>query len=432
MRRVTVFLLASLLLPRLVDANQLEANWDWMVSLEHQKLKSSLYFPDSQNENEKSINALLDVELRYLEWLGVLALKGNNLYSSQPDNDSEAELVVKELFWQGTASFLDVDLDITLGKVRVDWGVGYGYRPLDIIKPYRRNPIGIQVEEGAGVVSVSYFDYCFDDCWWNTGEWTLIYADSSWVSQQGSELEQSSEQQGIGIRRYWLAGDSEWQGIGYYDDVRRGLLGGSWVTVLDEAWELHASAIYQNKYESFTIPDSLLEPVQRDKQSDGAQGLVGLTWAHESGQSVVLEYWYDSRSWSKTEWEQAYLRVTQLKAESMADGLRYSHAQGYQAANLVSHNVMFHWTLDRSAWQQWSWSQNMAWLHELTPTLDVLYSPQDNGMIATQWLNYSAVDTGAVQFDVEIAARFVTGDKQSAYRSLADNCMILLNLKGRF
>lgn len=417
-------LLVGMIVPRLVYASLWEASWDWMVSVDHNESRDSLYFPEGQDSQWQSVNALLDVELRYDQWLGVLAVKGNDLYSSQPGVDSDVEWVIRELFWQGTTSAWGADLDITLGKVRVDWGVGYGYRPLDIIKPYRRNPVGIQVEEGAGVATVSHFDY--------DSEWTLIYADSSWVSQQGYELETKNEQQGVGVRRYGLLGDSEWQGIAYYDDVRRGLLGGSWVTVLDDAWELHTSAAYQKEYFSFALPESLSEPVRLEKKDDGLQALIGLTWAHESGQSVVLEYWYDSRSWSKAQWRQAYQQAQLLKASGMPDGLRYAYAQPFQHANLVSHNVMFHWTLDPVAWQHWDWSRNVYWLQDLTPTFDVLVSPQDHGVIATQWLTYSVVDTGGVQFEVEVAARFLTGDKQSVYRNLPDKRMILLNLKGRY
>ncbi len=62
-----------------------------------------------------------------------------------------AEIIISELFWQESFDIFDMPLDLQLGKVRLDWGVGYGYRPLDIFTPYRRNPVGIQVEEGAGV-----------------------------------------------------------------------------------------------------------------------------------------------------------------------------------------------------------------------------------------------------------------------------------------
>ncbi|MGF1715611.1 hypothetical protein [Photobacterium chitinilyticum] len=417
-------LLVSLLVPRLVLASILETSWDWMVSFEHHESRNSLYLPEDQDEQWQSVNALLDVELRYGQWLGVLALKGNDLYSSQSGVESDSEGIVRELFWQGTTSLSGADFDLTLGKARVDWGVGYGYRPLDIIKPYRRNPVGIQVEEGAGVAAVSYFD--------GNGEWTLIYADSSWASQLGNDLDQQNEQQGIGIRRYGLVGNSEWQGVAYYDDVRRGLLGGSWVSVLDDAWELHASAVYQSEYYSYSLPESLFESVRSEKKNHGLQTLLGLTWTNEIGQSVILEYWYDSRSWNNGQWKQAYQQAEQINGNGMPVGLRYAYAQPLQHVNLVSHNVMLHWTQDPIAWQYWNWSQNVSWLQDFTPTFDVLFSPEDNGVIATQWLRYAAVDTGSMQFDIEIAARILTGDKQSVYRNLSDKRMILLNLKGRF
>lgn len=419
-----VSLIVCLFVSRQAFANTLDAIWDWMVSVEHHETRNSVYLPDEQDEQWQSVNALLDVELGYEQWLGVLALKGNDLYSSQSGVDRDSELIVRELFWQGAISLAGTNVDITLGKARVDWGVGYGYRPLDIIKPYRTNPVGIQVEEGAGVAAASYFDA--------NGEWTLIYADSSWTTQQGSELDQLNEQQGVGIRRYGLAGDSEWQGIVYYDNVRRGLVGGSWVTVLDDAWEFHTSAAYQKEYFSFRVPDSLREPVISDKKDNGLQALAGLTWTSESGQSVILEYWYDSRSWGYGQWQQAYRNAEQIDASGLPAGLRHAYAQPLQHVNLVSHNVMFHWTLDPVAWQHWDWSRNVSWLQNVKPTFDVLFSPQDKGAIMTQWLEYSVLDTGDVQFDVEIAARFLTGDKQSVYRNLSDKRMILLNLKGRF
>lgn len=111
-----VCLLALLLVSRSVYASPLEASWDWMVSFEHHESRSSLYLPQEQDEQWQSVNALLDVELRYEQWLGVLALKGNDLYSSQPGVDSDMEWVIRELFWQGTTSVSGTDFDITLVK----------------------------------------------------------------------------------------------------------------------------------------------------------------------------------------------------------------------------------------------------------------------------------------------------------------------------
>ena len=398
------------------QSSEMTFEWDWMLSTETVQQRETVFSSMTDNEHQESFNGLLDVQIGYQDWNAVVALKGNDLYYHSSleyqDKSAEAELIISELFWQSSVDITNTSLDLQLGKVRVDWGVGYGYRPLDIFTPYRRNPVGIQVEEGAGVVSVSYFD--------NQGEWSLIYTDSSWTQQQGNELEEQSEQQGIGIRRYALMGDTEYQWVAYYDDVRQGLVGVSVVTVLDAAWEFHGSAVYQSKYLSYQQPSITLYPVTLEKEENAYQALVGFTWANAVGNSIVLEYWYDSRAWSKSDWNNAFIVATP------------SYQQGFNQANMVQHNMMFHWSLDPNAWSTWEWSRDISWLSQFTPTFDVLYSPEDNGVIATQWLNYLLHDSGDSSIEMELAARFLTGSDDSAYANLPDKHMLLLNLKGRF
>ena len=405
---LTVSLVAILtILPLEIFSSELSLQWDWMVSMQTSSPQTTAFISE-ESANTQSINALLDVQLNYHPFSASLAIKANNLYDST-EEDVDAELIVSELFWQDSVQLEQYSLDLQLGKVRVDWGVGYGYRPLDIFTPYRRNPIGIQVEEGAGVISASYFD--------NLGEWTLIYSNSSLSQQQGNEIEEQSEQQGVGLRRYGLIADTEYQLVAYYDDLRRGLLAGSLVTVLDNAWEFHASAIYQQRYLSYQKQSDY--SVSLVEQKKAYQALTGLTWTDITGNTLILEYWYDSRSWNKTQWKQA------ISAGSKAS------QQGYRHSNIVEHNMMLHWSLDSSAWTNWQWSQG-SWLNDLTPSVDLLYSPEDNGLIATQWLTYLLHDSGESKTEIQLAARFYTGSDDSAYANLPDKHTILLNLKGRF
>jgi len=396
-------------------------DWDYMLSASTTTHRDSQLLGAAPTSNSQAVDALLDVQFEGYGVTGLVALKANDIYHSDSQRSYDDELIVQELFWQG--SVFDSNVDLTLGKVRIDWGVGYGYRPLDVFKPYRRNPVGIQVEEGTGTAMASYFDMA--------GEWSLVYTDSSWTQQEGSELEQASEQQGVGLRRYALLDDSEWQALVYYDDVREGLVGGSVVTVLDPAWSVHGSALYQRKYLGYQ-QSSLYQPVSLETENNGYQALIGLNWANAIGNNVILEYWYDSRSWGKSDWKNGFERVEQLKVTQTWAPLANSYAQGLNNANLVEHNIMFHWSLDSSSWSQWDWSRDLLWLGDLTPTFDVLYSPQDQGVIATQWLEYSVYDSGSASFVTEFAARFMTGDSGSLYANLPDKRMIFINLKGKF
>ncbi len=267
------------------------------------------------------------------------------------------------------------------------------------------------------------------------GEWTVIATDSSWGQQDQSALDQAAEQQGVGIRRYALVGDTEYQLIGYYDDVRRGLLGASAIAVWDESIAMHGSMLWQKQSVGYQFQqDDLYQPVSVEKQGSAFQALIGLNWANQAGHNVIAEYWYDSRAWSKSEWQQAIERGELLSQplNSQTSLLATSYAQGFQHANIVQHNVMLHWSWDVEAWAAWNGEADMGWLSDVTPTLDVMLSPQDGGVIVTQWLNYQWIDTGDQSVEVEVAARFLTGDDQSASAQINDKHMIVFNIKGKF
>ncbi|MEZ9231037.1 hypothetical protein AB4259_08145 [Vibrio amylolyticus] len=398
-------------------------NWDWKVSVSSTAHRDAVLMSPPTASSTESVDALIDLQMGWKALTGVFAIKGTSVLSSDSSQSFDADGIVQELFWQGSTDMGHLPVDLMLGKARLDWGVGYGYRPLDIFKPYRRNPVGIQVEEGVGAAMASYFD--------TNGEWSLVYTDSSWTQQQGSVLEEESEQQGFGIRRYALLGDSEWQGVAYYDDVRRGLIGGSLVTVFSHAWEFHASALYQREYLAYQQGD-IHSAVDLQTKKDGYQSLVGVNWANSSGHNVIVEYWYDSRSWSDREWQQAFSRGESLSSNVQTTPLSSSYAQGFNHANLVQHNIMAHWSLSSSSWSYWEWSKDWLWLNNFEPTFDVMLSPADGGIIATQWLNYQVYDTGAASFNFELAARFLGGNQDSVYANLPDKHMILLNLNGKF
>jgi hypothetical protein len=412
--------------------NELSYEWDWTLSYESAR-QHDTKFVVAQGNSRNSLNALLDVQMNYLNISGLVTLYSQGLYLDEHGNrewwsDVDNQFVVRELAWQGEWQVGATTLDVSLGKLRVDWGVGYGYRILDLFKPYRQNPVGLVAEEGVGVVSISHYDMA--------GEWTLIATDSSWGQQGRSALDKAAEQRGIGVRRYALVGETEYQWVGYYDDVRRGLLGASVIAVCSESIAMHSSLLWQNESVRYQISDLLYQPVSVEKQGSAFQALVGLNWASQAGHSVIAEYWYDSRAWSNSEWQEAMSRGELLSNSPNNRLLLSSYAQGYQHANIVQHNLMLHWSWDIEAWVAWSGATymetGMGWLNDVTPTLDVMISPQDGGVIVTQWINYQWIDTGDQSIELEVAARFLSGDDQSAYAQINDKYMIVFNIKGKF
>jgi hypothetical protein len=401
------------------------AEWDWMLSASQTQHRATPW--TDKRDAQQTFGALLDVQTRWQQWTGRFALVGDPLWQDNalPNSaDTELDLIPYELFWQGPLTLGETKADVTLGKIRLDWGVGYGYRPLDLFLPYQQNPLGIQVEEGPGVALLSLYDA--------TGEWSLVATDASWVSEQRTTpLQRQNQQRGVGLRHYRLSGDSEWQVIGYVDDVRKGLLGASWVSVLNASWEVHGSALYQRRYWQYALPQENHQPVQLKEQHDAGQALLGVNWAGSSGQNVIAEYWYDGRSWRDSQWQEALARVGSLQAQQQP-ALAGAYAQGFEHTNLMAHNLLVHWSLDKSAWRNWTWSQSSDLLSRVTPTLDVLYAPQDGGVMLTPRVNIELHDSGASSSALELVARYAGGDRHSVYAQIPDRLTFLLNLKGRF
>ncbi|WP_260258692.1 hypothetical protein [Vibrio intestinalis] len=412
-----------------------QVDWDWATSVQHSKQKDSAFISADTNSTTQ-FDALLDAQVSLGSWNGLFTLYGQQLYSEADykhgldehadgwfEND-HTDFIVRELAWQGEIAFGNESIDITLGKVRVDWGVGYGYRPLDLFKPYAQNPIGLSVEEGAVVGALSYFD--------QLGEWSAIYTNSHWSDREENAFAKANQQQGAGIRRYIFSGDTEYQWVAYYDDVRRGLIGASWVTVFGEEWELHAEGSWQNQYLQYQQASQPYQPVELTEHSNAWQGLIGFTYTNMHGHSLIGEYWYDQRAWTASQWEQAIDQAGKLNTSPQTSALASSYAQGLNHGNIAQHTLLLHWSWDTQAWAQWQTDDSWQWLTDFTPTLDLMYSPQDGGIIATQWLNYQWIDTGSASIELEFSARFLTGDSESAYAQINDKRTLTLSLKGKF
>ncbi|MFA0084818.1 hypothetical protein [Vibrio sp. 10N.261.51.F12] len=395
---------------------------DYQVNAQSIGAQTSRFFSQQEASQVSKVNGVIDVGVQFDAFSGSVALLNSDLYNSVDTHsryyqERSTDLVVREAVIESSFMIGDREWDMLAGKARIDWGVGYGYRVLDLFNPYRRNPVGIQIEEGAGTLAVSHYG--------DQSELTFITTDSSWTQLTSTEFEKANEQQGLGMRYYTLLGDSELQAITYYDNVREGMIAGSFVTVFGDAWEVHSSASLQRRYLTYTFADQ--KPATLSEGKNAVQYLVGITWAHESGNSVIAEYWYDERAWSQSQWQHAY-----DAAANVYPIVANSYGLGYTQQNLVQHSVMLHWALDPSAWANWQWSRELGLADRLTPKIDVMISPEDGGVIATQWLDFMMLDNGNSNLHLELAARYVAGADSSVYANLPERYNMLINIKGRF
>ncbi|MBA5761692.1 hypothetical protein H2O73_04965 [Vibrio sp. 404] len=425
MRSTTLLALFALMSSPAI-AQHWQVDWDWALSASQGQLKSSVFIEPNHNSHSQ-LDGLLDVQMGYGQWSGLFALYSQSIYQNSPQSwfeHTDNQFIVRELAWQGSITIGEQSFDATLGKIRLDYGVSYGYRPLDMFKPYRQNPIGLSVEEGSTVAALSQFDA--------NGEWSVLYTNSHWSDNVVDHFDIANQQQGIGIRRYGLINQHEYQLIGYYDDVRQGAIGASWVSILGPAWEFHAEALWQHKSQQYTQPEQSITPVKLKQAGEAWQGLAGFTYTTLNGHSFIGEYWFDSRAWSKKQWQQAQHSAQRLQQSILSQSLASSYAQGLNHYNLTQHNLMLHWNWDTDSWLQWQSNDDWHWLSDFTPKLDLLISPQDGGIIATQWLTYQWIDTGEASIDLEFTARFLSGKSDSAYAQINDRRTLLFMIKGKF
>lgn len=394
-----------------------DVNWTWQSSFESEQYRHTK-LNETSSGSIQYLKSLVTATVEGDSITGIFDLEGNNFLTTDSQSSVDNKLIVQELFWQPETELAGVPLDLSIGKQRLDWGVGYGFRPLDIFKSYERNPVGIQVDEGVGAATVSYFD--------GVGQWELVATDESWASTNTEQVSLAKKQHGIGLRRYALVENTELQGIVYFDQVHRGTVGGTAVTVLTPALEVHSSFAYAQRYQAYQQGD-MNEPVRWGFHNDSYQFLLGFNWANTAGLNIIGEYWYDGRSWDKSMWKKAFKREEELSQHKATIDLARSYSYGLDNTSLVTQNVMLHFKMNMSALHP-----KYFWLEKLEPNLDLLVSPTDGGLVTTPRLSYQVYESGESDVKVELVNRFYTGAGNSVYSYVPDRDLIFINCKGNF
>ncbi|WP_444932677.1 hypothetical protein [Microbulbifer sp. JTAC008] len=366
------------------QADALESQWELAMTAAYDRASDSSLF---EAQSSVSRQALLQGALQYEAWEGQISA----FHQAERGGSEDLELVVEELFWQGSWQ----DWDWLLGKRRLDFGVGYGHRPLDWFLPIERNPVSLQVSEGVGVVSASRFT--------ENGELSVMLVDAGISQASGGD-----NPKGFAMRWYQLGTSAEWQLLGYMDDQRGMNLGGSWVNTYGEQWEIHTEWRYQQEYWRWRAPALMAMPKQ-EQMDDGWQALIGMTWANSIGHSVILEYWFDSRAWGKSEWEQVFDNSLWYQNQGVQwDGLRQSSAMAFLSDNTLRHNLLLHWTLTNN---------------EYHPKVDLIYTPEDGGLILTIGGEREIADDWVLGTSV----RYFAGPDESAFAQLQNQAVFTLS-----
>lgn len=259
------------------------------------------------------------------------------------------------------------------GKKIVDWDVGYGFRPNDMVQQEERQALVSSTPEGRPLLMAEHFR-----------------ADTAWslvtVNPGAAPSQRGADEPALAVRVYQRSGAADWHGFARAG-VRTGAsLGAALAWVASDALELHGSLRYSARVDSQAMAahtGGLLasNPWQARTSWDVPQALLGGSWTHASQLSVLLEAWWDGRALSDAQWDAWAQRTAQLDtlarqgapAAAVAGNLAWQAQALGGSTSLRRGNVLL-----RLGWQHGAWQ----------PTLDVLYTPADRGQVVTAALRW--------------------------------------------
>lgn len=109
-------------------------NWDWTVSGSQNQHRESVWFEPHTASHTEQLDALLRVQAEWQSWSSLFAAQSSQLASSNSSDSADNELIVQEIFWQGVWETGVLPLDMTLGKIRLDWGSRVWISPLRLVQ----------------------------------------------------------------------------------------------------------------------------------------------------------------------------------------------------------------------------------------------------------------------------------------------------------
>ena len=291
--------------------------------------------------------------------------------------------------------------DFTIGRKIDSWGVGYGFRPLDVVQQYNQQTTSRESVIGKDRLSVEYY---FD-----ISSWTLM-----WINPNQTK-EEDAQQPALFVSKFSTSeANYDLHLVSQYHRVNGVQLGAGGVNIVTDSLSLHGSLLYSQRYEKKIHQlagqsDQLLSteyPYVNRKYNNGLQLLLGLSWSGENKHNIIAEYWFDEFAYTRQQWK-AHFKLTRqqqslLGKTTLPDSLIHGNiawmANVSRTQNLAQHNLMLQWRYDADYWK---------------PTINVLFAPADKSNMTTLSVtrSYTAVN-------IESGFRIFSGANDSVYGGL--------------
>jgi hypothetical protein len=305
-----------------------------------------------------------DIELKLQE--GGLNAQGVLRQQVAEGHSPEYHGIANQFYYDGTVS---PGLGWTAGKKVMTWGVGFGFKPLDVVQRENRRSINPPPLVGVPLFAVERFT--------ETDAWTIAWTRPGQGTGESDERDPS-----VALHWYRLSGGDDLHGVLRVSHRRRLEAGVGATRVVGDEWSLYGAALYQQR--SWRRRNALIDgggilatsdPLVDEYHGGGVNSVLGAQWTGESGWSVLAEAWYDADAYRRRDWQAldaltARQRALEGIAPAMAiDGNVAWSSQAYLATNLLRENILLRVACDdRDGFK---------------PYADLLVTPSDGGRVLT-------------------------------------------------
>jgi hypothetical protein len=354
----------AVLLAWAAPAAALDLNASLAVAPElHTERQDSPYYVGPPTVTTNGRSSRQDLELKLQDG----GLNGQAILRTQAAEGQRPEYhgIANQFYYDGE---LAPGLGWTAGKKVMAGGVGFGFRPLDVVQ--RENRRGANPPPLVGVPVLALERYTAGDAW-----------SLAWVRPGAGPGDSDSRDPGLVLRWYRLADGDDLHAVARLSH-RRGLETGIGATrVLGDEWSLYGAALYQRhgwqRRNVLANDGSLLagaDPMLEQRLAAGIKAVAGAQWTGASGWSLLLEAWYDGDAYRRNDWRQLDALTARQRAladvapGTAIDGNVAWSSQAYLAGNLLRENLLLRLAYDEDGFK---------------PYVEWLTTPRDRGQVLT-------------------------------------------------
>ncbi len=290
----------------------------------------------------------------------------------------------------------------TFGKKILGWGVGFAFRPLDVVQQQDRRLLNVFTFEGVPAVAWERFT--------ESAAWTVVYANPA-----AGRTGEGRDDESLALRYYRQDASTDWHGVARWS-ARTGVQAGlGWNRVVNDAVQLYASGLAMQRHDfsrngliGAAVPLAPGDPFVSTRRGATVQLSAGGSWTGESGIGWLVEAWYDGTAYRAEDWadlhhlavaQAALLGAPGVPAGAVSGNLAFS-TRAFERQNVVRENVLVRWSYDSESWDA---------------ALDVLVTPRDGGSVWT-----ASVSRQYDRLRWEIGARRFAGPPDAAFGLLPE------------